>query len=213
MRRCGSRESRLLFIVAIFSPTSSWKNSLISTFAKGTMLAATASPPVSPRSQRSCHRHKAGRHRSGAYDFANVDLEPRHFPKSSRPKKVSFVPILDRLASRRGRSAVSCSTSVNGSISDRAPNTLKIHQVISRRPWRPAYLHREEWPASVAADAQVAGTACLNGFYAVGSGCLVEGSTVIEDSILWERATVRTGSILRSCVVAGSLVISGRQER
>ena len=52
----------------------------------------------------------------------------------------------------------------------------------------------------------------LAGFYAVGRGCVVEGSTVIEDSILWEGATIRARSILRSCVVAGSLVISGRHE-
>ena len=89
---------------------------------------------------------------------------------------------------------------------------LKVHEVISRRRWRPNYRDTDDWPVSVAADAKIAAGARLTGFYAVGSGCLVERSTVIEDTILWEHATVREGSILRSCVVAGSLVISGRHE-
>ena len=92
------------------------------------------------------------------------------------------------------------------------PEYLKVHQVISARRWRPDYLSTDDWPASVADDAQIAAGARLAGFYAVGRGCVVEGSTVIEDSILWEGATIRARSILRSCVVAGSLVISGRHE-
>ena len=154
-----------------------------------------------------------GRHRSGAYDFANVSIWNRDiFQRVPAGKKISFVPILiDWLRGGGKIGGVVLNEREWFNIGSRS-EYLKVHQVISRRPWRPAYLNREEWPASVAADAQVSSGARLNGFYAVGSGCLVESSTVIEDSILWEHATVRAGSILRGCVVAGSLVISGRHE-
>ena len=154
-----------------------------------------------------------GRHRSGAYDFANVSIWNRDiFQRVPAGKKISFVPILiDWLRGGGKIGGVVLNEREWFNIGSRS-EYLKVHQLINRRLWRPAYLNREEWPASVAADAQVARGACLNGFYAVGSGCLVESSTVIEDSILWERATVRAGSILRGCVVAGSLVISGRHE-
>jgi mannose-1-phosphate guanylyltransferase len=153
------------------------------------------------------------RHRSGAYDFANVSIWNRDiFQRLPTRQKLSFVPILiDWLRSGGKIGGVVLNEREWFNIGSRS-EYLKVHQAISHRPWRPDYLKREEWPASVADDAQVAPSARLNGFYSVGSGCLVEGSTVIEDSILWEYATVRAGSILRSCVVAGSLVISGRHE-
>jgi mannose-1-phosphate guanylyltransferase len=154
-----------------------------------------------------------GRHRSGTYDFANVSIWNRDiFQRIPARQKISFVPILiDWLRGGGKIGGVVLNEREWFNIGSRS-EYLQVHQVISRRPWRPDYLNREEWPASVAADAHVSSGARLNGFYAVGSGCLVESSTVIEDSILWERATVRAGSILRSCVVAGSLVISGRHE-
>jgi mannose-1-phosphate guanylyltransferase len=154
-----------------------------------------------------------GRHRSGAYDFANVSIWNRDiFQRIPARQKVSFVPILIDWLRRGGKiGGVVLNEREWFNIGSR-DEYLKVHQVISCSPWRPDYLDREEWPVSVAANARVASGARLNGFYAVGNGCLVEGSTVIEDSILWEHATIRAGSILRSCVVAGSLVISGRHE-
>jgi mannose-1-phosphate guanylyltransferase len=154
-----------------------------------------------------------GRHRSNALDFANVSIWNRDIFQRIPPRKeISFVPILiDWLRSGGKIGGVVLNEREWFNIGSRS-EYLKVHQVISRCRWRPNYINREDWPASVAADAQVATGARLDGFYAIGSGCSVEGSTVIEDSILWEHATVRAGSILRSCVVAGSLVISGRHE-
>jgi mannose-1-phosphate guanylyltransferase len=154
-----------------------------------------------------------GRNRSGAFDFANVSIWNRDiFHRIPAGKKVSFVPVLiDWLRSGGKIGGVVLNEREWFNIGSRF-EYLEVHEVISRRRWKPDYLKREDWPTIVAADAQVAAGARLKGFYAVGSGCSVEGSTVIEDSILWEHATVREGSILRSCVVAGSLVISGRHE-
>ena len=156
---------------------------------------------------------ESGRHRSGAFDFANVSIWNRDiFQRIPAGKKISFVPILvDWLRSGGKVGGVVLNEREWFNIGSRS-EYLKVHQVISRRRWRPDYLKGEDWPASIAADAEVAPGARLTGFYAVGSGCVLEGSTVIEDSILWEGATIRAGSILRSCVVAGSLVISGRHE-
>jgi Nucleoside-diphosphate-sugar pyrophosphorylase involved in lipopolysaccharide biosynthesis/translation initiation factor 2B, gamma/epsilon subunits (eIF-2Bgamma/eIF-2Bepsilon) len=50
------------------------------------------------------------------------------------------------------------------------------------------------------------------GFQAIGERCFVEAGAVIEDSILWDDATIRNDAILQGCVVAGSLVISGRHK-
>jgi mannose-1-phosphate guanylyltransferase len=154
-----------------------------------------------------------GRNRSGAFDYANVSIWNRNiFQRIPAGKKISFVPILiDWLRSGGKIGGVVLNAREWFNIGSRS-EYLKVHEVISRRRWKPDYRQMDEWPVSVAADAQVAAGARLGGFYAVGSGCSVEDSTVIEDSILWERATVREGSILRSCVVAGSLVISGRHE-
>jgi mannose-1-phosphate guanylyltransferase len=154
-----------------------------------------------------------GQRRSGAYDFANVSVWNRNiFQRIPAGQKVSFVPILiDWLRSGGKIGGVVLNQREWFNIGSRS-EYLKVHQVISRLRWRPDYLSSEDWPVSVALDAQVAAGARLNGFYAVGRGCLVEGSTVLEDSILWEHVTIRAGSILRSCVVAGSLVISGRHE-
>jgi mannose-1-phosphate guanylyltransferase len=154
-----------------------------------------------------------GRNRSGGYDFANVSIWNRDiFDRIPVGKKVSFVPVLiDWLRSGGKIGGVVLNEREWFNIGSRS-EYLKVHEVISRRRWRPDYLQSEDWPVAVAADAQVAAGARLKGFYAIGSGCSVEGSTLIEDSILWEGATIRAGSILRSCVVAGSLVISGRHE-
>ncbi len=154
-----------------------------------------------------------GRSRSGAFDFANVSVWSSDiFQRIPVGEKISFVPVLrDWLRSGGKIGGVVLNTREWFNIGSRA-EYLNVHRTIGARGWKPQYLKTEGWPTSVAADAEVAPGARLAGFYAVGSGCLVEGSTLVEDSILWEKATVREGSILRGCVVAGSLVISGRHE-
>jgi mannose-1-phosphate guanylyltransferase len=154
-----------------------------------------------------------GSSRFGAFDFANVSVwNPAIFQKIPPQTKVSFVPILiDWLRGGGKIGGVVLNERAWFNIGSRT-EYLNVHRTIRARAWRPQYLKTENWPTSVAADAEVAVTARLAGFYAVGAGCMVEDSATVEDSILWEKATVREGSILRGCVVAGSLVISGRHE-
>jgi mannose-1-phosphate guanylyltransferase len=156
---------------------------------------------------------ETGKSRSGAFDFANVSVWNRAgFQRIPAGKKISFVPILADWLRNGGR--------IGGVVLDKREwlnigsraEYLNVHRIISKRRWRPEYIKSARWPLSVAADAAVAPTARLSGFNAIGAGCVVEGATVLEDSILWEKATIRQESILRGCVVAGSLVISGRHE-
>ena len=151
--------------------------------------------------------------RSGAFDFANVSVwNPEIFRRIPAGRKISFIPILTDWLRSGGKVG---GVVLNGrqwfNIGSR-DQYLAVHRTISEVGWKPAYVRNADWPARVAGNANVAATARLSGFYSVGAGCVVEDSTTLEDCILWEKATIRHESILRGCVVAGSLVISGRHE-
>jgi NDP-sugar pyrophosphorylase family protein len=127
-------------------------------------------------------------------------------------RKISFVPILAEWLREGGR--------IGGVVLDEREwfnigsrkDYLDVHRTISEGRWRPAYLRGADWPVSLAAGATVAPTARLSGFNIVGPDCVVEAAATLEDCILWSGAMIQQESILRSCVVAGSLVISGRHE-
>jgi mannose-1-phosphate guanylyltransferase len=155
----------------------------------------------------------AGQSRRSAFDFANVSVwSPAGFRRIPAGKKVSFVPILAEWLREGGRiGGVVLEEREWFNIGSRTAY-LNVHRTIHERGWRPEYLRSANWPVTVAPDAAVSPTACLSGFNAIGAGCVVEGATTLEDCILWEISTIRSESILRGCVVAGSLVISGRHE-
>jgi len=156
---------------------------------------------------------KARYGRSGTYDFANVSVwNPEIFRRIPAGKKISFVPILAHWIGKSGRiGGVVLNERQWFNIGSRA-EYLAVHRTISERCWRPEYIKTADWPVKLADDAVVASTARLSGFYAVGAGCVVESDTALENSILWEKATIKNRSVLQGCVVAGSLVISGRHE-
>jgi mannose-1-phosphate guanylyltransferase len=66
-----------------------------------------------------------------------------------------------------------------------------------------AYIHPQ---ASLAPDAKVTG--CL----VLGAGSRVLAGAELEDAILWDRVTVREGSVLRHCIVTDDAVVSGCHE-
>jgi mannose-1-phosphate guanylyltransferase len=150
---------------------------------------------------------------SGTYDFANVSVwSPEIFRRIPAGKKISFVPVLADWIGNEGKiGGVVLDERQWFNIGSRA-EYLAVHRTISEHNWRPEYLQTQSWPAKVGDDARVASTAQLSGFYAIGAGCVVEESATVEDSVLWGKATIKRGTILRGCVVGGSLVISGRHE-
>ena len=150
---------------------------------------------------------------TGGYDFANVSVwNPEVFERIPTGKKISFIPILVDWIEKNGKiGGVVLNDREWFNIGSRS-GYLAVHRAISERCWKPAYLRTVDWPVKVARNAAVASTARFSGFYAVGAGCVVEGEAVIEDTILWEDSTIKCQTILRGCVVTGSLVISGRHE-
>lgn len=63
--------------------------------------------------------------------------------------------------------------------------------------------------AVVHPDARIEECAELKGHIAVGAGCVVERGAVLEDTILWDRVTVRGSSRLVGCIVADGVEVSG----
>jgi mannose-1-phosphate guanylyltransferase len=156
---------------------------------------------------------KARPGQAGSYDFANVSVwNPGIFQRIPPGEKISFIPILAKWLRADGRiGGVVLNDRDWFNIGSRA-DYLSVHRTISERRWKPNYLKASNWPVWVAPGASIANTARFSGFFAVGAGCLVEDHAIIEDSVIWDNATITRQAILRSCVVAGSLVISGRHE-
>ena len=156
---------------------------------------------------------KARHGHGGSYDFANVSIwNPEILRRIPPGRRISFIPILADLIGKNGKiGGVVLNDREWFNIGSRA-DYLAVHRVISERCWKPDYLAAVDWPVKVAHSAAVATTAHFLGFYAVGAGCVVESDAVIEDSILWEDSTIKSQTLLQVCVVAGSLVISGRHE-
>ena len=147
------------------------------------------------------------------YDFANVSVwNPGVFERIPPGKKISFVPILVDWLKAGGRiGGVVLNDGDWFNIGSRE-DYLAVHRTISERGWKPSFLKASDWPLKVSREASIARTAHLSGSFAVGAGCVVEDRAIIEDSVLWENARIKRHAILRGCVVAGSLVISGRHE-
>ena len=146
----------------------------------------------------------------GEYDFANVSVwNPGIFQRIPAGKKISFVPVLVDWIAQGGR--------IGGlALEDRQwfnigsrNEYLAVHRYIAEKTWKPAYVAAQDWPVAINPAASIAPSARLEGFCAVGEGCVIGDNAVIEDSILWPGTKVAAGAHLKSCVVAGSVVISG----
>jgi mannose-1-phosphate guanylyltransferase len=147
------------------------------------------------------------------YDFANVSVwNSEVFRRIPLRKKISFIPILIDWISEKGQIGGVVLNDGNWFNIGSRGEYLSVHRTISERCWKPDYMTSTNWPVEVAQSARIASTAQLSGLSVIGEGCVIEGGAIIQDSILWEAATIRSETILQGCVVTRSLVISGRHE-
>lgn len=138
----------------------------------------------------------------GNYDFANVSIwNSAIFSRIPPKRKISFVPILGEWIGQNGKiGGIVLNDRKWFNITSRS-GYLEVHQIISEECWKPDYVKAADWPVRVAADAVVASSANLSGFYSIGAGCEVGADVVLEDTVLWAGAQVASGSHLRRCIV------------
>jgi NDP-sugar pyrophosphorylase family protein len=148
----------------------------------------------------------------GELDFANVSIwNPSAFDLFSLGEKVSFIPVLGKWIGQGGK--------IGGVIIEEGEwfnlgspaQYLDVHAAIAQKNWRPEYLRPNEWPARVAADAQVDRGAEIKGYSAVGAGCSIGAGAVIDDSILWPGAQISPRTQLKRCIVRAGRAIAGAQ--
>jgi NDP-sugar pyrophosphorylase family protein len=146
----------------------------------------------------------------GAFDFANISVwDPAAIEEIPTDKKTSFIPVLVDWISRSGR--VGGAVVEDGrwfNIGKRA-EYLRIHRVIAREGWRPAYLAEAGWPASVDPGAKVSLGAEISEDSWVGANSLIESAAKLRNAIAWPNSIIRTGVELTRCVVAGGEVRQG----
>ncbi|HEY5811071.1 MAG TPA: NDP-sugar synthase, partial [Terrimicrobiaceae bacterium] len=148
------------------------------------------------------------------YDYANISIwSPKIFAKIPAGVKISFVPILRDWLSKNGRIGGLVLNDHQWFNIGSSAEYLAAHRKIGEISWRPKYIQAPHWPTKIAVNAKVADTAQLLGFYSVGLSSIVEPSARIEDSVVWENATISRGTILRNCVVAEGVVVSGHHEK
>lgn len=67
----------------------------------------------------------------------------------------------------------------------------------------------DNWPQWIHPSARIASSARLAGATAVGANAFVSRDAELIDCVLWERAVVAPGSVLRNCVVTAGQTVSG----
>jgi len=78
---------------------------------------------------------------------------------------------------------------------------LEVHRLFSSPTACLSYLPRSEWPHMQAPSATIDPSATLKGFHSLAEWTQVYASATLEDSILWEGASVGEGVHLRNCVL------------
>jgi NDP-sugar pyrophosphorylase family protein len=146
----------------------------------------------------------------GTFDFANLSVwDPAAIAQIPAGKKTSFVPVLVDWISRGGR--VGGAIVEEGrwfNIGNRA-EYLRIHRVIAREGWRPAYLGEAAWPNPVDPGAKVSPGAEISEDSWVGANSLIESAAKLRNAIAWPNSIIRTRVELSHCVVAGREVREG----
>jgi mannose-1-phosphate guanylyltransferase len=146
----------------------------------------------------------------GAFDFANISVwDPAAIAQIPANKKISFVPVLVDWIGRSGQ--------VGGAIiEDRRwfnignrAEYLRIHTVIAREGWRPAYLAEDSWPSQVDPNAKVGPGVEISEDSWVGPNSLIESAAKLRNAIAWPNSIIRTGVELTHCIVAGREVGEG----
>ena len=67
--------------------------------------------------------------------------------------------------------------------------------------------HTSSHTIHVAPDASADPSSRIGPFVTVGAGCVIEAGCVAENAVLWENVRVKSGSIVRNCVVGSGLII------
>jgi NDP-sugar pyrophosphorylase family protein len=147
---------------------------------------------------------------AGTHDFANVSVwNAAAIAQIPTNKKISFIPVLVDWISRGGR--VGGAVLEEGSwfnVGNRS-EYLRLHKVIAREGWRPAYLAEPNWPASVDPAAKVSPGAEISDDSWVGANSLVESAAKLRNAIAWPNSIIRTRVELTECIVAGREVGEG----
>ncbi|MDB6147760.1 MAG: hypothetical protein JWO45_1424 [Spartobacteria bacterium] len=139
---------------------------------------------------------------AGNYDFANIAVwNPEIFRRIPSAKKISFIPILaDWIGENAKIGGVVLNDGGWFNIGSRA-EYFAVHRKIWADQWRPSYLKGSDWPRQVDKNSQIASTAKLLGFVAVGENCRIGDEAILEDTILWAGAQIASRSRLSRCIV------------
>jgi mannose-1-phosphate guanylyltransferase len=147
---------------------------------------------------------------AGSYDFANVSVwDPVAVAQIPPDQKVSFIPVLVDWIRRGGR--VGGAVLEEGSwfnVGNRS-EYLRLHRVIARERWHPAYLSDPHWPASIDPGAKVGPGAEISDDSWVGANSLIESAAKLRNAIAWPNSIIRTRVELTECIVAGREVGEG----
>ncbi len=138
----------------------------------------------------------------GTCDFAGVAIwNPSIFERLPAEQKISFIPIVVDWIAQGGKiGGVILNERKWFNIGSRK-EYLEVHRTIAEDGWRPAYVTDISWPTCVAADAEIAPSAQLSGFCAVGSGCRIGADATLHNTIVWPGAEIASQSDLRNCIV------------
>jgi len=140
--------------------------------------------------------------RPGRYDFAGICVWTRAiFERIPPGQPVSYIQILTDWIGQGGK--------IGGVVADEGKwfnighrrEYLDVHRTIAEENWRPAYVREADWPARIAASAEIDPSARLSGFYSVGADCLIGAGAELHDTILWPGAQIAARSRLSNCIV------------
>jgi mannose-1-phosphate guanylyltransferase len=147
---------------------------------------------------------------AGRYDFANVSVwNPAAITQIPPDKKTSFIPVLVDWIRRGGRvGGVVLEEGSWFNVGNRS-EYLRLHRIIAREHWRPAYLAELNWPASVDPGAKVSPGAEISDDSWVGANSLIESAAKLRNAIAWPNSIIRTRVELTECIVAGREVGEG----
>ena len=140
--------------------------------------------------------------REGRFDYAGIAIwSPATFTRIPPGQSLSFIPVLADWIGQGGKIGGVVSNDGKWFNIGSRKEYLAVHRTIQEERWKPAYVTTPEWPATVAADAQVDSSARLSGVCSIGAGCRVGAEAILEDTILWPGAQIASRSHLRNCIV------------
>ena len=138
----------------------------------------------------------------GRFDYAGIAVwSPAVFDRIPPAQSVSFIPTVAEWIGQGGKIGGVPSNDAKWFNIGSRREYLAVHRVIQEEKWKPDYVAAQDWPRSVAADAQVDDSVRLSGFCSIGAGCQVGPEATLENTILWPGAQIASRSHLRNCIV------------